>query len=183
MPALATATLPPSPLSCSRQEQQEGPPHPVPPPTVQQLLGGGRQGEASCRHAEVPDQHLHQRAGEPAEQNGSADGAAGTRGHPGPQSPSSHCQALPFLYTGKESSKVLIQKVGFARLQSGTSVSSTHLGSSASSKVDSMLLGSSLSQWLWGCCSSPPASAPLAGPRGQSPQGRDRGTMPRLVPV
>lgn len=117
-------------------------------------------------------------------------GAAGTGGHPAPQGPSSplaglpHHQALPFLYRGNESSKVQIKKVGFARPQSGTGVSSTHLGSSASSKVGSILFGSSLapSQWLW-CCLSPPASAPLAGPRGQSPQGRDRGTMPRLVPV
>lgn len=115
---------------------------------------------------------------------GELHGAAGTRGHPAPQGPSSHRQAPPFLYRGNESAKVLIQKVGFARLQSGTGVSSTHLGSSASSKVGSMLSGSSLapSPWLWGC-STPPVSAPLAGPRGQSPQGRDRGTMPRLVPV
>lgn len=70
---------PPSSLSCSHQWQEEGPPSPVPPPTLQQLPGGGRQGEAGCRHAEVPDQHLHQRAGEPAEKKGSA--AWGQQGH------------------------------------------------------------------------------------------------------
>lgn len=111
-------------------------------------------------------------------------GAPGPAGSESPPPDLPHHQAPPFLYRGNESSKVPIQKVGFARLQSGTGVSSTHLGSSASSKVGSILFGSALvpSLCLWGC-SSPPASAPLAGPRGQSPQGRDRGTMPRLVPV
>lgn len=96
-------------------------------------------------------------------------GPAGTRGHAAPQGPSSpraglpHHQAPPFLHGGNASSKVQIQGVGFAWLQSGAGVSSTHLGSSASSKVGSILFGSSLapSQWLWGC-SSPPASGPLA---------------------
>lgn len=84
LPALDTAPLPPSSLSCSHQRQPEGPPHRVPPPTVQQLPGGGRQGEAGCRHAEVPDQHLHQRAGEPAEQNGSAARGRRDTGTPSP---------------------------------------------------------------------------------------------------
>lgn len=45
---------------------------PIPRPTLQQVPGGGRQGEACCRHAEVPHQHLHQWAGEPAGRKGRA---------------------------------------------------------------------------------------------------------------
>lgn len=149
------------PLLLPQGTRGEFPPRcPLPPLTLQQLPGGGWQGEARSRHAEVPHQHLHQRPRKPAVKGSAAESKQG------------HGDTQPLVSPLPLRNPTPTAKRG-TKQPSSMGIPGTHLGSSASSMVGSILsssvpaaaglLGTAL---VYLCC-------PHAGSesRGQGPQG------------
>lgn len=174
LPAPTTATLPPSSLSRSR-EWQEGPPALSPHLRCSSCREvGGREKQAAGTLKFLISISTSGR-GNLRRRRGLLQGAGRDTGT---LSPAESCPAqltprhLLFLHRGNNPK--CCSKNEFAWLQSSTGGSSTHLGSSASSMVGSILLCSSLalSQRLLGC-SVLPALAPVVGSEspGQGPRG------------